>query len=792
MIFRRRINADPKGCQKDAVFQSQIAMLTKKSNKSVLASSIALTAVWFFSLNLLFAQADKTTNRDLADKNAFDETVSPFLNKYCADCHGESSNESGVVLSSISFDLASGHDMELWNTVLRQLHLEEMPPTESEQPEQHERDAVMLWINTELKKSGNVSDLYAKLESPSFGNYVNHEKLFSGEITAEPFSPARLWRTSPEVFENVKSNYGKAAQDFRQPFPLEDKVGIKDYANLLFADSAVVSVLMSNAASAADELIKHSSIASSDTSPSDDKLASAISEHFRKVVYREPLKEEIRNYSALFRKTAKEGGNADAMRLVMMAVMLHHESVYRVEIGLGQEDSHGRRMLSGTEIAFAISYALTDRRPDAILLQAAKDGRLNCSDDVKLQVARILQDDAIDKPRILRFFQEFFGYTQAHKVFKDEDRSGGFAYYGENYPAMYEKDADFFVMNILEKDQDVFRQLLTSNEYYIINRATFRNTVYDFYKKNQQQLDAGDFPEAKQKELLQRLDLKGWHELNVKYNLHNFNKGFNGSVAAIKQIVEEQYSWMDTKDENVLLHRMQALYSKYPMVYDLRDDEQDFLLPQPYKRPNRAGMLTHPAWLIAHSLNDSTDPIRRGKWVRERLLGGVIPDIPITVDASIPEDDSKTLRERLNNTERSECWRCHKKMNPLGYAFEIYDDFGRYRTEESLGNKNTKPVNSKSELVGTGEKELDGGFKDALELIDRLAESDKVRQCMIRHVFRYFLGRNEMLSDSKTLISAERAYLESGGSFKALLISILSSDSFLYRKTIEQTTRYAP
>jgi hypothetical protein len=83
-----------------------------------------------------------------------------------------------VVLSSISFDLASGHDIELWNTVLRQLHLEEMPPTESEQPEQHERDAVMLWINTELKKSGNASDLYSKLESPSFGNYVNHEKAF--------------------------------------------------------------------------------------------------------------------------------------------------------------------------------------------------------------------------------------------------------------------------------------------------------------------------------------------------------------------------------------------------------------------------------------------------------------------------------------------------------------------------------------------------------------------------------------------------------------------------------------
>ncbi|MCX7387404.1 MAG: DUF1588 domain-containing protein [Planctomycetales bacterium] len=789
MSLYLKINAHPRGLQTNTDFQSQIAFLTKKLKTSGLGSAMALTAALLCSSNLLFAQSDKTTTPIFADKKAFDDTVSPFLSTYCADCHGENSNESDVVLSSISFDLASGHDMELWKTVLRQLHVEEMPPTESKQPEQYEKDAVMFWINSELKKSGNVSDLYAKLESPSFGNYVNHEKLFSGEITTEPFSPARLWRTSPNVFENVKSNYGQGATDFRQPFPLEDKVGIKDYANLLFADSAVVSVLLSNAACAADELIKHSPIASSDTSPTDDMLDSAISQHFRKVVGREPLREEISKYSELFRKTAKEGSNAEAMRLVFMAIMLHHESVYRVEIGLGEEDSHGRRMLSGTEMAFAIAFALTDRPPDAALLQAAEAGKLNSSTDAQFQVARMLQDDAIGKPRILRFFQEFFGYAQAHKVFKDEDRSGGFAYYGENYPVMYEKDADFFVMNILEKDKDVFRQLLTSDEYYIINRATFRNTVYDFYKKNQQQLDAGEYPESKQQELLQRLNLKGWHELNEKYNLHNFNKGFDGSVAAIKQIVDEQYSWMDTKDENVLLHRMQALFGKYPMVYDLRDDEQDFLLPQPYRRPHRAGILTHPAWLIAHSLNDSTDPIRRGKWVREHLLGGVIPDIPITVDASIPEDHNKTLRERLQKTEKAECWRCHRKMNPLGYAFEIYDDFGRYRTEESLDKGETKPVDARSELADTGEQELDGEFKDALELIARLAESGKVRQCMIRHVFRYFMGRNELLSDSKTLISADRAYLESGGSFKALLISLLSSDSFLYRKTLEPTLR---
>jgi hypothetical protein len=74
---------------------------------------------------------------------------------------------------------------------------------------------------------------------------------------------------------------------------------------------------------------------------------------------------------------------------------------------------------------------------------------------------------------------------------------------------------------------------------------------------------------------------------------------------------------------------------------------------------------------------------------------------------------------------------------------------------------------------------------DAIDLIDRLARSKRVRQSIIRYAFRYFMGRNEMLSDSTTLIDADRAYLESGGSFDAVIVSLLTSDSFIYRKAIE-------
>ena len=54
------------------------------------------------------------------------------------------------------------------------------------------------------------------------------------------------------------------------------------------------------------------------------------------------------------------------------------------------------------------------------------------------------------------------------------------------------------------------------------------------------------------------------------------------------------------------------------------------IVEQPLEMPleQRAGLLTHPAWLAAYSLNDGNDPIHRGIWVRERLLAGVIQDVP--------------------------------------------------------------------------------------------------------------------------------------------------------------------
>lgn len=215
------------------------------------------------------------------------------------------------------------------------------------------------------------------------------------------------------------------------------------------------------------------------------------------------------------------------------------------------------------------------------------------------------------------------------------------------------------------------------------------------------------------------------------------------------------------------------------LAYSLPPDWK-WVPDQPIELPGsqRAGILTQPAWLVAKSGNFDNDAIRRGLWVRGKLLGGIIPDLPITVDAQLPNDETLTLREKMEVTEEAYCWKCHQDTNPVGLPFEMFDHFGRWRTRE-LG----RPVLTSGAINNSGLKALDGEVPDAVAMVRKLADSPRVRQVFVRHAFRYFMGRNETLGDASTLRRADQAYVRGGGSMKQLILSLLTSDSFLYRKT---------
>jgi hypothetical protein len=568
--------------------------------------------------------------------------------------------------------------------------------------------------------------------------------------------------------------------------------------------------------------------------PSDELLAQLAEQLSLQILERPPTVTEAEEYLELSKSYVAKLGNLKAVQKLIQTFILSSEFAYRQEFGTGTADEYGRRMLSPRDASYAIAYALTDQSPDEELLQAAASGKLNTREDYKREVMRILAkrdtvylidpiladknyaDNTTDTAiRKLRFFREFFGYPAAITIFKDEKRFGGDRL--TNATSRLLNETDRTVEHILEKDENVFEELLTTEEFYVYHDGDNERmqAASDRIKRIYEHFKDLDWKNFKNKDLLDHADfLREVKMRSVDPDKLEARNRQGNTLQLFKMSMETITARLDKGQKAAAPYDLYRGYGNDFMTgyniskfYNFRMDDWDYETTQPAKVANRKGMLTSPAWLIAHAKNTETDPVHRGKWVREKLLAGTIPEVPITVDAVIPEDHNRTLRDRLASaTETEYCWKCHEGMNQLGYVFESYDDFGRYRMEEFLEYPDklitksqdksslltdtrdiyeTLPVNPTGYLEGTGDDSLDGEVKDAMDLTQRLAKSRRVRQSIIRHAFRYFMGRNEFLSDSKTLMDAEQAYIENDGSFDAVIVSMLTSDSFIYRKPIE-------
>ena len=89
---------------------------------------------------------------------------------------------------------------------------------------------------------------------------------------------------------------------------------------------------------------------------------------------------------------------------------MSQEFVFRFEVGMGETLPDGRRMLSPYETAYALSFAFYDK-PDAELLKAAEEGKLDAREGVAAEVRRIL-DQEDEKKR-------YWHYTMYHRWGED-------------------------------------------------------------------------------------------------------------------------------------------------------------------------------------------------------------------------------------------------------------------------------------------------------------------------------------------------------------------------------------
>jgi len=501
---------------------------------------------------------------------------------------------------------------------------------------------------------------------------------------------------------------------------------------------------------------------------SDERLEKVIRFLFEALTLRPPTADETALYLDIVNKSIKRLGKEEGVFVGLTPIFLDRDALFRPELcENGKPDDFGRVMLQGQELALAINAAFSYLRPDQDHLQKAlAEGKLKTREDVKREVTRILNDDSIRKPRILQFFRDYFDYDRAADICKDRkalEHDG--AHYDTYYASMNSMIAntDALIELILQEDKNVLQELLTTDR-----------VIYQPYTSGANFRDG----------ILFRTDIAYYMNRGKKFV--EFKKYKEIKPTKDNKLAIERAQW-DVEQQNMLHH----IFPNPAKPFYVRQSQFDKGRFPPATNAlksittvdpkERLGILTHPVWLVAHSDAMDNHAILRGRWIRERLLGDAVPDIPVTVDAKLPNEPEATLRHRMRVTREAECWRCHRKMDPLGLPFEMYAHTGIIR-DRNPSNNWGQMVDSTGEIVNSGDPALDGPVADPMEMVRKLAASERVKQVFVRHVFRFWMGRNETINDAPVLQDAYKAYKENGGSMKALLISLLTSDAFLYRK----------
>ena len=190
----------------------------------------------------------------------------------------------------------------------------------------------------------------------------------------------------------------------------------------------------------------------------------------------------------------------------------------------------------------------------------------------------------------------------------------------------------------------------------------------------------------------------------------------------------------------------------------------------------RGGILGQSAPLAKQSGASRTNPILRGNWISEVLLGEKLPRPPADVpqlSTSVPEGlTERQLIER--HSSEAACAKCHARIDPFGFALENFDAIGRRRERSSTGLS----IDSQTILPdGTRIEGLDG-------LRDYLVETrrqDVLRQ-FCRKLLGYAIGRELQLSDEPLLDEMMDRLAKQDYRFFVAVETIVLSDQFRMKR----------
>ena len=229
--------------------------------------------------------------------------------------------------------------------------------------------------------------------------------------------------------------------------------------------------------------------------------------------------------------------------------------------------------------------------------------------------------------------------------------------------------------------------------------------------------------------------------------------------APVSQLIDSQYVYMN------------EVLGKW--IYRREDIRGSALRKIEISDPRLGGIFVLPGVMTATANGVDTSPIVRGAWVLENVLGSPPSPPPPDVEP-LPTDtrEATTIREQLLLHRKHEaCNGCHRRIDPMGFAFENFDQIGRWRDKypRSKDQINTSARMANGELL-----EDIVEFKQML-----LAREQEVTRCLAEKLLSYSSGRLMEPLDRGEVDRIVRELANTNGGLRDLIKLVVQSEIFL-------------
>jgi len=184
------------------------------------------------------------------------------------------------------------------------------------------------------------------------------------------------------------------------------------------------------------------------------------------------------------------------------------------------------------------------------------------------------------------------------------------------------------------------------------------------------------------------------------------------------------------------------------------------------------GILGTGAILAGHAQGGKSSPTQRGLLVYERLLCQDVPPPPDEIPAvDVPVGTKLTTRQIWEQTHAGDvkCQVCHQNFDPLGYAFENFDELGKFRSHEW-----GIPVDASGSVPG-------GNSINGLpNLAQEIAQDSRLADCTTGFMNKWAFGG----AGGKSCLAenARREYTQGNMSLVEYFIALAGEPNFHRRK----------